>query len=105
MKAMRRHHLLGTLLLTLALVAGLLPAHTSPAAAQDAAGGGVTVSEDSNHDTSPPLRDLASAPVSTQPRHVVNSTLPIVTGHQDRPDTAVQSGLAPAAIPTPILNF
>jgi hypothetical protein len=91
--------------LTAALLLALTEFPTAPVVAQDSGASNVTVSEDAHHDTSPPLRDLASAPISTKPQHVVSSTLPIVTGHQDRPDTAVQRGLAPAAIPTPILNF
>src|SRR5207249_1092237 len=67
--------------------------------------GGVTVGRDYKHDVSPPLRDMQ--PVFTPPRaeHEANVNRHINTAHQNQPDPVVQSSLAAAAMPSPILNF
>src|SRR5689334_12707205 len=65
----------------------------------------VTVGRDYKHDVSPPLRDIQ--PPFTPPRaeHEENIVRHINSVHQDQADPVVQSTLAAAAMPSPILNF
>jgi hypothetical protein len=67
--------------------------------------GHVTVGRDYKHDVSPPLRDIQ--PPFTPPRaeHEENIVRHINSVHQDQADPVVQSTLAAAAMPSPILNF
>src|SRR6266516_3653876 len=95
--------LLSALILTLIFLAvGTKQNQTVPVSAQGP--GGVIVGRDYKHDVSPPLRDIK--PVITPPlhEHEANPNPPIGR-HTNQPDPVVQSSLAPAAMPSPILNF
>src|SRR5689334_18761328 len=68
-------------------------------------GGNVTVGRDYKHDVSPPLRDIKPVVVPPRHEHEENIVRHINSAHQDQADPVVQSTLAAAAMPSPILNF
>ena len=69
---------------------------------------GIVVGHSYHNDTSPPLRDMVQIPmkgVEDRDAHEAIRNPQIANNHIDRPDTVVQSTMAPEAMPTPILNF
>src|SRR5204863_9150606 len=60
---------------------------------------------DVKHDVSPPLRDIPVPPVQLEPQHVMPEPLGFTHTVSNGADRVVQSSLAPAVMPAPILNF
>jgi hypothetical protein len=89
---------------TLLIAAVVLPGAWAFAA--DAADGSKwVVSYDVKHDVSPPLRDIPVPPVQLDPQHLMREPLGFPKTVASAPDPVVQSSLAPAVMPPPILNF
>src|SRR5262245_41077430 len=103
MKKFFRSQLLVTLILMLIFLA-LGTFEAMPASAQGP-GGKVTVGHDYRHDVSPPLRDIKPPVAPPRHEHEANINPHINSAHQDQADPAVQTSLAPAAMPGTILNF
>jgi len=98
-----RPSLPGALILMLIFVALGTMSNQAPAFAQ--AANKVIVGHDYRHDVSPPLRDIKPAVVPPRHEHEANINPHINSAHQDQPDPVVQSSLAAASMPSPILNF
>jgi hypothetical protein len=73
--------------------------------AEAADGSKWVVSHDVKHDVSPPLRDIPVPPVQLEPQHLMPEPLGFPRTIASAPDPVVQSSLAPAVMPPPILNF
>jgi hypothetical protein len=72
--------------------------------AQDG-GSKIVVGYDLKHDVSPPLRDIPVPPVQLDPQHLMFEPKGFHGTVSHGVDPVVQSSLAPAVMPAPILNF
>ena len=65
----------------------------------------VTSGRSVRNDVSRPLREIPAGPLVLQPQHLQLEPLAEISDEQAQPDPVVQKSLAPAAMPSPILNF